>query len=127
METVSVPGSKQVLPLEVKRRVVEFGRKTVPFSMPVELVESVLISKEEEDSVALLAKSSAEECEEKKESASIKNVKLIDPEVQTRRRVVKLETESVPFSVLEEMRSKMFEYESSQIVTKGSHFVQALR
>ena len=52
---------------------------------------------------------------------------MIDSEVQTRRRVVKLETESVPFSVLEEMRSKMFESEASQIVTKGSHFVQTLR
>ena len=43
------------------------------------------------------------------------------------RRVVKLETRKIPFSLLEDMRREMFHSEAAKIIEKGSNFVQALR
>ena len=49
------------------------------------------------------------------------------PPVQKRRRVVRLETKKIPFSLLEDMRRDMFQSEAAKIIEKGSNFVQALR
>ena len=38
-----------------------------------------------------------------------------------------LETQTIPFSMLEDMRREMFNSEAVQIIEKGSKFVQALR
>ena len=44
-----------------------------------------------------------------------------------RRKVVRLETQSVPFTVLDDMRRNLSQSEARQIIEKGSNFVQALR
>ena len=49
------------------------------------------------------------------------------PPVEKRRRVVRLETKKIPFSLLEDMRRDMFQSEAAKIIEKGSDFVHALR
>ena len=46
---------------------------------------------------------------------------------EKRRKVVRLETKKIPFSLLEDMRREMFHSEAAKIIEKGSNFVQALR
>ena len=43
------------------------------------------------------------------------------------RKVVRLETKAVPFSMLEDLDREMFQLEVMRVVEKGSKFVQALR
>ena len=49
------------------------------------------------------------------------------PGVEKKRKVVRLETMKIPFSVLEDMRREKFHSEAADIIEKGSNFVQALR
>ena len=48
-------------------------------------------------------------------------------EQKKRRKVVRLETKQIPFSLLEDMKREMFHSEAAKIIEKGSNFVQALR
>ena len=49
------------------------------------------------------------------------------PPAEKWRKVVRLETKKIPFSLLEDMRRDMFQSEAAKIIEKGSNFVQALR
>ena len=59
--------------------------------------------------------------------ADVTYVREPPSEQKKRRKVVRLETEQIPFSLLEDMRREMFHSEAAKIIEKGSNFVQALR